>query len=184
MKRFLSLLLFLLLFIPSCTDQEKKPCPVYIEVEAKEYENYMVDISLGIPPIMKTVNLYSRPKNPFADLSSLSDIHIHKIETVWRRKDGGTINPKTFTQAWTTLLPAGGNVTLNGLNLMSAEQLYEMPFTQLLPENGGVDKETGNKVIIVDAETIFYGRTVQGCDIESELMRTTFEFYYGGGGEK
>ncbi len=184
MKRFLFLFLFLLLLIPSCTDQEKTRCPVYIEVEAKDYENYMVDISLGIPPTMKTVNLYSRAKNPYADLSSLSDVEIHKIVSVWKRTDGGTVNPRTFTQTWTTLLPAGGRVTLNGLNLMSAEQLYEMPFTQLLPENGGVDRETGNKVIIVDAETKFYGKTVQGCDIESEPMYTTFEFYYGGGGAK
>lgn len=180
MKRIIIIALFSILLLVSCTDKEKDPCPVYIEPEAKEYENYLVDISQGVPPMIKTINLYSESKNPNATLSSLDDAKLDKMVTYWKRIDGGTIAPKPFTLNWTVVIPAGGNATLNNVPLMASEQLLEMPFIQLLPQNGGRDPETGNLVIICRGETYFYCHTVQGCDMIVGPMYTTFEFYYGG----
>ena len=181
MKKFIIFTLFsILLIMVSCTDQEKDPCPVYIDPEAKDYANYAIDITSLVPPTMKTINLYSKKKNPSSTLSSLDDTKLDKMVTYWERIDGGTIAPKPFELHWTVLIPAGGQATLNNVPLMADEQLLEMPFTQLLPENGGRDPETGNMIIVCRAKTYFYCHTVQGCDIVAGPMYTTFEFYYGG----
>lgn len=180
MKKIIILILFSILMLVSCTDKEKDPCPVFINPEAKDYANYLIDIAGGTPPTMKTINLYSESKNPEASLSSLDDVQLDKIVTYWERIDGGTISPKPFTLHWTIVVPAGGSATLSNVPLMADEQLIEMPFLQLFPENGGRDSETGNMVIVCRGKSYFYCHTVQGCDIIAGPMYTTFEFYYGG----
>ncbi len=180
MKKIVIFFLFSILLLISCTDQEKDPCPVYIETEAKDYANYLIDITTLSPPTMKTINLYSKSKNPAAQLTPLDDVQLDYMITYWKRIDGGTVAPKPFRLNWTVVIPAGGNATLNDVPLMADEQLLELPFTQLLPENGGRDPETGNLIIVCRGETYFYGHTVQGCDLVAGPMYTTFEFYYGG----
>lgn len=179
MKKMILFSLFLVL-LTGCTDQEKDRCPVYLEIEAKDYTNYYINITEGIVPTMDTINIYNKLKNPEGESSSLNDVILDKIVTYWERIDGGTIEPKPFTLAWTVLIPSGGSATLNGVPLMGNEQLLEMPFLQLLPENGGRDEETGNSVIICSGKSYFYAHTVQGCEIIEGPMNTTFEFYYGG----
>lgn len=183
MKKIVIFSILSILFLLSCTDQEKTRCPIFIETEAKDYANYYINIIEGMVPEMDTINLYSKAKNPLARLTSLDDALLEKIEVIWKRVDGGTINPKPFTLYWTVTIPAGGTATLNNVPLMRAEQLLEMPFLQLLPENGGIDKETGNNFIICEGQIYFYCRTVQGCDIVAGPMNVTFEFYYYGGGK-
>lgn len=180
MKKIIVFALFSILILISCTDTEKDRCPIFINPEAKDYANYLIDVAGSFVPTMKTINLYSKPKNPSAPLSNLSDAQLDKMVTYWKRIDGGTIAPKEFTLHWTVVIPAGGSATLNNVPLMANEQLLEMPFLQLFPENGGRDPETGNLVIVCQAETYFYCHTVQGCDIIAGPMYTTFEFYYGG----
>lgn len=180
MKKVIIFALFSILILTSCTDKEKDPCPISINPEAKDYENYLIDVAGGTVPTMKTINLYSEGKNPSASLSNLNDAQLDKIVTYWERIDGGTIAPKPFTLHWSLVIPAGGSATLNNVPLMANEQLSEMPFLQLLPENGGRDPETGNLIIVCRAKTYFYCHTVQGCDIKPIPMYTTFEFYYGG----
>lgn len=180
MKKIIIFAVFSIFLLASCTDKEKDPCPIFINPEAKDYENYLIDLTQGVVPTMKTINLYSEAKNPSASLSSLDDAQLDYMVTYWKREDGGTIAPKPFTLHWSIVIPAGGSATLNNVPLMASEQLLEMPFLQLLPENGGRDPETGNLVIVCRADTYFYCHTVQGCDIVAGPMHTTFEFYYGG----
>lgn len=180
MKKIIIFALFSIFLLTSCTDKEKDPCPIFINPEAKDYANYLIDVAGGVVPTIKTINLYSEGKNPDASLSNLNDAQLDKMVTYWERIDGGTITPKPFTLHWSVVIPAGGSSTLNDVPLMASEQLSEMPFLQLFPENGGRDPETGNLVIVCRAKTYFYSHTVQGCDIVSSPMYTTFEFYYGG----
>jgi hypothetical protein len=180
-KPIILALLTLLGVLLACTDQEKTDCDIALELDAKDYSNYLVDVSSGFPPTMKTFRILSVSKNPNAPLSSTNDVEVSYILAQWRRSDGGTVNPKDFRQAWTTLVPAGGTTTLNNINFMSLEQLIEPPFSALFPENGGRDPETGASVIICDAHIRVYGRTLNGCDVVSEEAKLTFEFYYGGG---
>lgn len=180
MKKIIVFAVFSILILTSCTDKEKDPCPIFINPEAKEYANYLIDVGGGDVPTMDKIILYSEGKNPNASLSNLNDAQLDKMVTYWERIDGGTIAPKPFALHWSVVIPAGGSATLNDVPLMSSEQLYEMPFLQLFPENGGIDPETGNLVIVCRAKTYFYCHTVQGCDIIAGPMYTTFEFYYGG----
>ena len=170
-----------ILILLGCTDQEGTKCDVMLQVELKEVGDGYLDISLGAPPNFKTIIITSVPKNPEAILGSLQDVEVTKIVAKWTRADGGTITPKPYTLLWTTVVPAGGNSTLTGTPVMGLEQLTEMPFKQLLPENGGRDQETGLSIITCNVEITVYGRTLNGCDIESQHASCTFQFFCSGG---
>jgi hypothetical protein len=169
------------LILLGCTDQEKTRCDVILELELEEIQAPYVDISLGAPPAFSTMNVLSIPKNPSALLSDNQDVEVDAIVSKWSRADGGSITPKDFILHWTVVVPAGGSANLSGPPAMAVEQLMEMPFIQLLPENGGRDMETGNSFIICTVEVTVYGHTLNGCDIESQHATCTFQFYYGGG---
>lgn len=182
MRKPIALILLTLMGVLfSCTDQEKTGCDIALELEAKDYDNYMVDVSSGFPPTMKTFNLKSVPKNPEAALSNSNDIEIRYFYAEWLRSDGGTVRPKDYRLGWTVLVPAGGTASCSNIPFMQSEQLLEPPFSALFPENGGRDPETGAATIRCDARVKVYGRTVNGCDIVSEEAIMSFEFYYGGG---
>jgi hypothetical protein len=181
MRKPIALILLTLLgVLLACTDQEKTDCDIALELEAKDYENYMVDVSSGIPPTMKTFRILSVAKNPDAPLTTTNDVEVSYFFTEWVRSDGGTVTPKDFRLAWTVLVPAGGVATCTGIPFLRSEQLLEPPFSALFPENGGRDPETGGATIRCDARVKVYGRTVNGCDVVSQEAMMTFEFYYGG----
>jgi len=181
MRKILVFTLFtVILILLGCTDQEKTRCDVMLEVELKDMDSY-INLALGLPPAFTTMNVNSYPKNPNAALSDNQNVEVDAIVTRWSRADGGTITPKDFVLKWFIVIPAGGSAKLEGAYAMAWEQLYDMPFSQLLPENGGVDSETGNTIIVCTAEVTIYGHTLNGCDIASEHATATFQFYYSGG---
>ena len=182
MRKPIALILLTLMGVLfSCTDQEKTDCDIALELEGKDYENYMVDVSSGFPPTMKAFNIISVPKNPNAPLSSTNDVEVHYFYAIWKRSDGGTVTPRDYRLGWTLLVPAGGTANCANVPFMRAEQLLEPPFSALFPENGGRDPETGASSIRCDVHIKVYGRTLNGCDVVSQEAILTFEFYYGGG---
>jgi len=167
-----------LFLLASCTDQEKSSCDVMLEVEWTGTTQIVYNIAAGAPPTVSTFSIYNKLKDPNAVAGSLDDVQTTHYHVKWTRADGGTLNPQAFDQVMTVRIPTGASASVTNLPLMLISQLSEMPLIQLLPENGGVDAETGKNMIVCSAELQFFGHTMNGCDVSSEKFYLYYTFYY------
>ena len=56
-----------------------------------------------------------------------------------------------------------------GLPITGATQFENPPLSDLFFANGGFDKETGNAVVILNVRIRFFGRTLSGDAVESDV---------------
>ncbi len=56
--------------------------------------------------------------------------------------------------------------------------MQQTPFDQLLPFNGGIDRETGRNEIDTAFDITFYGTTVSGKRVQSETASGLLLFNY------
>lgn len=125
---------------------------------------------------IETLNLLSVAKQPGGATSSLMDVELQSFEVTFKRADTGTRVPPTLVRNFTALIPVNGTLTINNLSFMFASQLLNPPLSDLLPENGGFDKETGSATIVLDVAIVFFGRTLSGDEVQSPPLRNTLQF--------
>ena len=154
---------------PACTNKEgESEAPVFITVSL-ELQPGFVDIAAPAPVQIQTIQLESHLKNPTAsDPQGFADTQINSYTVRFRRTDGGTRVPVTKTFGAGILVPSGGNATLTNFPIMDASDLLLSPFDQLLPFNGGVDRETGRNQIGMTFDITFFGTTVSGHRVQSQ----------------
>jgi hypothetical protein len=179
MRKMLLIPLIGVLFLAaSCTDREKTGCDVMLLVEWTGTVQIYYNIAAGLPPTINTFILYNKMKDPGAAASTLNDVQTSRYHVKWTRADDGTAAPQDFDEALSVRIPAGSTTTVNNLPLMLLSQMAELPLINLLPENGGLDPETGKNTIVCTAETQFFGRTTNGCDLSSDKLNLFITFYY------
>jgi hypothetical protein len=66
------------------------------------------------------------------------------------------------------LIPSGGTATLSNFPVLPASAIQAPPFDQLLPFNGGFDRETGKTEIDTSFQISFFGHTASGQRVQSE----------------
>src|SRR5688572_29970633 len=161
--------LLVLALAPGCTNDEgETEAPVFITVSL-ELQPGFVDVGVPAPVQIQTIELESNLKNPTAsDPQGFADTQINSYTVRFRRTDGGTRVPVTRTFGTGILVPSGGQATLNNFPILEASALQQSPFDQLLPFNGGVDRETGRNEIQMTFDITFFGRTASGHRVQSE----------------
>ncbi|MEO8348059.1 MAG: hypothetical protein ABI610_04030 [Acidobacteriota bacterium] len=161
--------LLVLAAMPACTNDEgETEAPVFITVSL-ELQPGFVNIGAPAPVQVQEIELQSRLKNANqSDPQGFADTQINSYTVRFRRTDGGTRVPATKTYGAGILVPAGGTATLANFPIMDAGDLQQSPFDQLLPFNGGVDRETGRQQINLTFDITFFGRTVSGHRVQSE----------------
>ena len=89
---------------------------------------------------------------------------------VFRRTDGGTARPAgPERSAPGILVPVGGTATLDEFpDPLRRPPSSSRRFDQLLPFNGGIDRETGLDEIDTAFDLTFFGSTVSGHRVQSE----------------
>ena len=120
------------------------------------------NVGSGAPLQFATTDLQSVLKNPGAGSSTFLDTRLDDYIVEWKRIDGGTKVPDPETFAGNVLIPAGGASTLSNYPYMSRSALLRAPLDQLLPFNGGIDRETGRNEIRCQATVTYRGRTLSG----------------------
>lgn len=120
------------------------------------------NVGSGAPLQFDTTDLRSVLKNPGAGSSSYLDTRLDDYVVEWTRLDGGTKVPEPETFAGNILVPAGGVSTMANYPYMSRTALQRPPLDQLLPFNGGVDRETGRSEIRCRGTVTYRGRTLSG----------------------
>ena len=165
-----------------CTNKQgETEAPVFITVDI-ELQPGFIDVSSTVPVQIDTITLESHLKNPTAsDPQGFADTQINSYTVHYRRTDGGTSVPPDQTFAAGVLVPSGGNATLSNFPVLAASAIQQSPFDQLLPFNGGIDRETGRDEIDTAFDITFYGQTASGQRVQSETASGILLFRSEGG---
>lgn len=119
--------------------------------------------------------LQKRETLPGVDPTFL-DVRLTAYRVSYRRTDGGTNVPASFTRSISMLVPVGGTATELGTFLaFEQDALSQAPFAALLPQNGGVDPETGRQSVTMELILDFFGETLSG---ENVFARATSELTF------
>ena len=145
----------------SSNSQGDDASPVFLSVSYKELPEVW-NVGSGAPLQFDTTELRSILKNPGAGSSTFLDTRLDDYVVEWKRIDGGTKVPDSETFGGNVLIPAGGTSTLTNYPYMSRTALLRAPLDQLLPFNGGIDRETGRSEIRCQATVTYRGRTLAG----------------------
>ena len=160
-----------LLATSACTNDEgETESPVFITVSIDLQPGFVnVNVSPPIPVQIDTIVLVSRLKNiSQTDPLGFGDVQLNSYTVRYRRTDGGTRVPEVQTFGVGIVVPSGGTATLSNFPVLAADALQLTPFDQLLPFNGGIDRETGRNEIQTTFDLTFFGRTVSGHRVQSE----------------
>lgn len=136
--------------ILSITDFDELPVQVSV--------NGIVETG-GLLPVGQLI-LQNIAANPTGTTSALMNVEIERYEVGFTRADKGTRTPQPTVRAIFGSVPVNGTLTFDNLPVMTAEEFTNPPLSDLLFQNGGVDKETGSEAILLNLELKFYGRTL------------------------
>lgn len=174
----LALLLFTLIFgAIGCADdvEEVDSGGVILEVE---FDNsiFRVGVNDGNLISLDTVTINSIVTRPGGNTSQLMDVRLQTVQVTYTRNDTGVRVPPPFVYQLTGSIPVGGTLTFNNLPIMTVEQLENPPLSDLLFENGAIDRETGAQIIKLNVTVQVFGRTLGGTNVASTPVTQTLEF--------
>jgi hypothetical protein len=154
-----------------CTNKQgQSESPVSVTVDLPDQAG-LTDIVPARTLTIPTMTLNSHLKDPTSlDPNHFADVEVGNYTVIYRRADGGTMVPPIQNFAAGGLLPSGGSLTLTDFPILSQTAMASTPFDQLLPFNGGIDRETGSTEIRMYTDITFYGLTVSGKRVQSETV--------------
>jgi hypothetical protein len=163
--------------VAACTNQAgTSEAPITITVELKD-RPLIVDVQVPAPVQLATINLLSNFKRSnVTDPHGFATVQLNYYTVVYSRRDGGVRVPPPEQFGTGGVLPAGGTSTLNNFPVMKASSIQASPFDQLLPFNGGIDRETGLNEIHIFYSVTFFGTTVSGQRVQSETATADLFF--------
>jgi hypothetical protein len=155
--------------VPGCTNkQAETEAPVFITVDITLQPGF-VDVGTPAPVQIQTMTLQSHFKSDTAtDPQGFATFRCESYSVHFHRTDGGTRVPPDQTFGCGVVVPAGGSSTLNNFPVLPVSAIQSAPFDQLLPFNGGVDRETGKTEIQMAFDITFFGHTASGQRVQSE----------------
>jgi hypothetical protein len=158
-----------ILFAPACTNkQAETESPVFITTSLTVQQGF-VNVGVIAPVQVPTIILTSTLKNPQqTDPQGFATVTVESYTVHFRRTDGGTRVPADLNLPAGATIPSGGSATLSNFPVLPASQVQLSPFDQLLPFNGGFDRETGKAEIDLAVDITFFGHTVSGHRVQSE----------------
>jgi hypothetical protein len=173
---------FAVLF-PGCTNKQgETEASVFITVEMTLQPGF-VNVGVISPVQVSTISLVSHLKNPSqTDPQGFANVMCESYTVHFRRTDGGTRVPADQTFGCGVLIPSSGTATLTNFPILAASAIQQSPLDQLLPFNGGFDRETGRAEIDTAFEITFFGHTVSGQRVQSETATGPLLFDFVGTG--
>ena len=153
---------------------------VFLTVEIEE-NNPDIDICAQFFDLTVTkMNVKSTPVSSSGVLTTAHDVNLTRwVITPYRTDGGSEVSPEwSYDQA--VFVPAGGEADLENYRVYPLEFLSESPLANLLPENGGVDPETGNTNIRQSLELQMFGQTVAGKRVATDPVPIAFNFFCNG----
>jgi hypothetical protein len=152
-----------------CTNKQgETEAPVFLTVNIQQQPGF-INVGVVAPVQVATMVVASHLKNPSqTDPQQFASVTLESYTVHFQRTDGGTKVPADFSSAVGVLVQSGGSATLTGFPILPASAIQSSPFDQLLPFNGGIDRETGKDEIDMAFTITFFGHTVSGQRVQSE----------------
>jgi len=170
MKKFLiAVVLLAVVAAPACTNKQgETEAPVFITVNIQKQPGF-IDVGSPAPIQINTMILSSHLKSDAAyDPQGFATTQLNTYIVHFRRTDGGTRVPPDQTFGCGVTVDAGGTATLDNFPVLPVSAIQGPPFDQLLPFNGGIDRETGKTEIQMAFDITFFGQTAAGQRVQSE----------------
>lgn len=181
MKRVIFLVILAAGLAAGCTNREgESESPVFITVDLREQPGF-VNVSVAAPVQIGTIILNSHLKGATqTDPQGFAAVTLESYTVRFHRTDGGTRVPPVQRFAAGGLIPSGGSTTLTNFPVLPASAVQQSPFDQLLPFNGGLDRETGRDEIQTSFDITFFGHTVAGQRVQSQTATGILLFRFSG----
>jgi hypothetical protein len=118
-------------------------------------------------------------------ITTFNQVHVTKYQVSYQRTDGGKLVPAPYVRSMDTLLQVGGSpIPITPIALFDTAAVYQQaPFAALLPNNGGVDPDTGKTFVQMDIIVEVFGQTLAGENVAGST-RFSMNFCYNCGGCK
>ena len=188
-----ALSMLLMIVAGSCNDINKQESPVSLVVSNTQ-NLHRLDLagdpagSTNCQQSIGTVHLTSvvvqaplATPNPNVSGADLNQIKIDRYQVSYVRVDGGHLVPAPFVRSTSTVIAANGSSEGTTFVVFDPNALNQAPFAALLPQNGGVDPETGKPIITMDVILTFFGQTLAGERVSGNT-RMTLDFCFSCGG--
>jgi hypothetical protein len=181
----------LMIVAGSCNDINKQESPVSLIVSNTQ-NLHTIDLagdpagstkcqeSVGTIHIA-TVVVQPPTTNTNVSGADLNQVKIDRYQVSYVRVDGGHLVPAPFVRSTSLVIAAGGTAEGTTFLVFDPNALNQAPFAALLPQNGGVDPETGRPIITMDVITTFFGQTLAGERVSGNT-RETLDFCFSCGG--
>ncbi len=181
MRRALQVLLVLVLAVGllSCggnSTLNDTEAAVYLTVDVTEY-NPEVNIAVPADVTITQMTIASHPKDPNATLNASQDVQLNRWVITPSRADGGSVASPQWIIDQPVHVPAGGQADLSNWRVFPQEYFYKPPLSNLFPENGGVDPETGQTNIRQSLRVEIFGTTTGGKSV-SVAFTIPYNFFY------
>ena len=165
----------------SCNNKQgETEAPVFITADISLQPGF-INVGTIAPIQIDTIALVSHLKNPTqTDPQGFANVQLENYIVHFRRTDGGTVVPPDKTFGAGPVVPAGGTATLSNFPILAASDIQRSPFDQLLPFNGGIDRETQKDEIQMAFDITFYGHTASGLRVKSETASGILLFRFAG----
>ena len=179
MKRYLSIFLVATaaLGLFGCEQRTDKVDAGGVILSVSEFDGLPLQVSVSSGSlVVGEIVIESIAKNESQPTSPLMNVEMQRVETTFTRADTGTILPPPYVAAIFGVTPIGGDQTYENLPLMGPDQFLSRPLSDLLLQNGGFDKETGQEYVRLNVIVRFFGQTLSGDSVETEPISFTVTF--------
>jgi hypothetical protein len=171
--------LLLALTAGSCETRTDRTDSGGVTLSVSDFDGQPIRVAVndsGLILQVESITIQNVIKDPNGIGSELMNVEMESYEVSYTRADIGTRLPPRLVNNLFGVAPAGGTMTIDGLPVMLAAQFQSVPLADLFFENGGFDKETGSQVVKISLHMRFFGRTLSGDRVESQVASFTVEF--------
>ena len=181
MRKVANLLLIVCLVVvfTACESRTDRTDSGGVVLSITDFDELPIAVSVNSTGAFVTVgeiNVENVSANPNGVTSDLMNVEIVSYEVLYSRADGGTRVPSKYVRGIFGVAPVGGELTIEGLPVMGPDQLTTEPLSDLLWEQGGFDRETGEARITLNFALRFFGRTLSGDAVSTAPALFTVEF--------
>ncbi len=143
-------------------------------------DQYNPDINIAVPAdvTIESMTISSQPKDPNGSLTGNQDVNLERWVITPTRIDGGTTASPQWQVDQHVYVAAGGDASLDNYRVFPAEYFHQTPLSNLLPQNGGADAETGQSNIRQSLQVEIFGTTVSGKSVKCGPFNVSYNFFY------